>query len=302
MTGIGGPGVGQVRTPSFDHPAIRTMSRAGATCYKGRNGAAPLVRRGVNARAAPRRQVLEPGPMRLKFGDCVLDSGARQLERGNKVVPLEPKMYELLEVLIKRRPAVVTNNELDELLWPEVYVARTSLTRLVSELRAVLDDTPRDSRIIRTVYKTGYAFCADVTSLPPARSSPATIEVHWMRQSLPLTDGEHIAGRDAECSLVIDGTTVSRRHARVTVAHGAAMIEDLDSTNGTFVNGTRVSAPTRLVPGDEFALGSEVLRVRLRSSSALTVKVDPDDEASDKLRSDNGKRADGGAKLPPRNK
>jgi len=269
MTGIGGPGVGQVRTPSFDHPAIRTMSRAGATCYKGRNGAAPLVRRGVNARAAPRRQVLEPGPMRLKFGDCVLDSGARQLERGNKVVPLEPKMYELLEV---------------------------------SELRAVLDDTPRDSRIIRTVYKTGYAFCADVTSLPPARSSPATIEVHWMRQSLPLTDGEHIAGRDAECSLVIDGTTVSRRHARVTVAHGAAMIEDLDSTNGTFVNGTRVSAPTRLVPGDEFALGSEVLRVRLRSSSALTVKVDPDDEASDKLRSDNGKRADGAAKLPPRNK
>ena len=102
--------------------------------------------------------------MRLKFGDCVLDLGARQLERGNDVVPLEPKMYELLEVLIKRRPAVVTNNELDELLWPEVYVARTSLTRLVSELRAVLGDAPRDSRIIRTAYKVGYAFCAFVHS------------------------------------------------------------------------------------------------------------------------------------------
>ena len=237
--------------------------------------------------------------MRVKFSDCVLDSGTRQLERGNKLVPLEPKMYELLEVLIKRRPAVVTNNELDELLWPNVYVARTSLTRLVSELRAVLGDTPRDSHIIRTVYKTGYAFCADVTSLAPARSSPATIEVHWMKQSLPLTDGEHIAGRDAECSLVIDGTTVSRRHARITVARGVATIEDLDSTNGTFVNGTRISAPTRLAPRDEFALGSEVLRVRLRSSSALTVKVDSDDEARDKLRSDNAERADGGAQLPP---
>src|SRR2546430_5157361 len=73
--------------------------------------------------------------MRLKFGDCVLDLHARQLERGNKVVPLEPKMYELLEVLIKRRPAVGTKNELDELLWPNLYVVRTSLTRLVSELR-----------------------------------------------------------------------------------------------------------------------------------------------------------------------
>jgi DNA-binding winged helix-turn-helix (wHTH) protein len=222
--------------------------------------------------------------MRLKFGDCVLDLGARQLERGNELVPLEPKMFELLEVLIKRRPAVVTNNELDELLWPRVYVARTSLTRLVSELRAVLGDTPRDSRIIRTVYKTGYAFCAEVTSLPPVRASPATIEVFWMRQSFPLSDGEHIAGRDAECSLLIDGTTVSRRHARITVASGAATIEDLDSTNGTYVNGTRISALTRLVPGDEFALGSEVLRVRLRSSSALTVKVDPDSEVSGKLR------------------
>jgi DNA-binding winged helix-turn-helix (wHTH) protein len=222
--------------------------------------------------------------MRLKFGDFVLDLPARQLERGNRVVPLEHKVYELLEVLIKRRPAVVTNNELDELLWPNVYVARTSLTRLVSELRAVLGDTPRDSRVIRTAYKTGYAFCADVTCLPPVRSSPATIEVLWMKQSLPLTDGEHIAGRDADCSLAIDGTTVSRRHARITIAHGAATIEDLDSTNGTYVNGTRISAPTRLAPGDEFAIGSEVLRVRLRSSSALTVKVDSDSEPSGRLR------------------
>src|SRR5499427_2756396 len=222
--------------------------------------------------------------MRLQFADCVLDLRARQLERQGKNVPLEPKVYELLEVLIKRRPAVVTNNELDELLWPEVYVARTSLTRLVSELRSVLGDAPRDSRIIRTAYKAGYAFCADVTSLPATRSAPATIEVLWMKQSLPLTDGEHIAGRDAECSLVIDGTTVSRHHARITVAHGAATIEDLDSTNGTHVNGTRISAPTPLAPGDEFALGSEVLRIRRRSASALTVKVDAGNEDSDRLR------------------
>src|SRR5215472_16460992 len=140
--------------------------------------------------------------MRLNFGDCVLDLSARQLERQGNNVPLEPKVYELLEVFIKRRPAVVTNNELDELLWPQVYVARTSLTHLVSELRAALGDAPRESNIIRPVYKTGYAFCADVTGLPGARGPLAKLEVIWMKQSLPLTDGEHIAGRDAECSLV----------------------------------------------------------------------------------------------------
>ena len=222
--------------------------------------------------------------MKLKFGDCVLDLRARQLERGDEIVPLEPKMYDLLEVLIQRRPGVVTNNELDELLWPQVYVARTSLTRLVSELRNVLGDTPRDSRIIRTVYKTGYSFCADVTCLRAAGVSPAVIELVWRKQALPLAEGEHVAGRDAECSLVIDANTVSRRHARITVVSGRATVEDLDSTNGTHVNGTRIAAPTPLAPGSELALGSEVLHVRARSPSALTVKVDSVPGSADKVR------------------
>ena len=221
--------------------------------------------------------------MRLRFADCVLDLRAQQLERQGKIVPLEPKMYELLEALIKRRPAVVTNNELDELLWPQVYVARTSLTRLVSELRAALGDTPQGSHVIRTVYKTGYAFCAEVRSVPSQDASPATIELVWQKQSLPLTDGEHLAGRDAECSLVIDASTVSRRHARILVVSGTATIEDLDSTNGTHVNGARISGPTRLNPGDELSLGSEVLQVRRRSASALTVKVEDDSKTGEKV-------------------
>jgi DNA-binding winged helix-turn-helix (wHTH) protein len=218
----------------------------------------------------------------MRFADCVLDLRARQLERRATIVPLEPKVYELLEVLIKRRPAVVTNNELDELLWPQVYVARTSLTRLVSELRAAVGDTAHHSCIIRTVYKTGYSFCADVTCLPSA-AAPATVELMWKKQSLPLTDGEHIAGRDAECALVVDAITVSRRHARITVVSGTVTVEDLDSTNGTHVNGTRICAPTRLNAGDQLSLGKEILQFRRRNASALTVKVDDETTRSDKL-------------------
>ena len=218
--------------------------------------------------------------MRLKFSDCVLDVRARQLERQGKVVPLEPKMYELLEILIKRRPAVVTNNELDELLWPQVYVARTSLTRLVSELRAALGDTPHGSQVIRTVYKTGYAFCAEVSAQRSEAASPATLELVWKKRGFYLSDGEHLAGRDAECSIVIDADSVSRRHARITVVAGAATIEDLDSTNGTHVNGTRISGVTALAHGDEVSLGSEALQVRRRNPSALTVKVDVEGDRS----------------------
>jgi DNA-binding winged helix-turn-helix (wHTH) protein len=210
--------------------------------------------------------------MKLSFEDCNLDLSARQLWRNGKVVPLEPKMYDLLNVLIKRRPSVVTNNELDEILWPEVYVARTSLTRLVSELRTVLGDTPHDSRIIRTAYKTGYAFCAEVQSLSILPTSgPALISLQWKDRSIPLSDGEHIAGRGAECSVIIDASTVSRRHALISVTLGTATIEDLSSTNGTFVNETRITRPTSVANGNRIALGDEVLMVRANSPSKTTV-------------------------------
>jgi DNA-binding winged helix-turn-helix (wHTH) protein len=217
--------------------------------------------------------------MKLVFGDFVLDFSARQLLRGGTPVPLEPKMYKLLEILIKRRPAVISNEELDELLWPHVFVARTSLTRLVSELRSVLGDAPRDSQIIRTAYKTGYAFCAKTVSAAPettqsaVRATSATVHLAWKDRLMPLDDGEHIVGRGAESTLVIDATTVSRRHARITVTGGTIIIEDLGSTNGTHVNGIRIAGPTPLVSGTKFELGSEILQLQQRNASALTVRI-----------------------------
>src|ERR1700683_2104869 len=159
--------------------------------------------------------------MKLAFGDCILDLADRQLLRCGQVVPLEHKMYELLAVLIQRRPAVVKNEELDEALWPKVYVARTSLTRLVSELRSVLGDTPRDSKIIRTVYKSGYAFGATVTALASASAAAtALFGLIWNDRLLVLNEGPQIAGRGEECELVIEAETVSRRHARILLQDG----------------------------------------------------------------------------------
>ncbi|HTV50577.1 MAG TPA: FHA domain-containing protein [Steroidobacteraceae bacterium] len=212
--------------------------------------------------------------MKLRFADCVVDLRARQLERQGRTVPLEPKVYELLEVLIERRPAVVTSSELDELLWPKVYVGRASLARLVSQLRTALGDTPRGSRVIRTAYKSGYAFCAEVASVPSASHAPASIELVWNRQTFALSEGEHLAGRDESCSLLIDANTVSRRQARILVVAGGVTVEDLDSTNGTLVNGQRIAHATPLHPGDQLSFGSEQLQVRRRKAHAPTVKVE----------------------------
>ncbi len=146
--------------------------------------------------------------MNLIFADFVLNPDSRLLTRGGAVVPLEPKMFALLEALINRRPAVVTYAELDELLWPKVYVARTSLTRLVSELRNVLGDSSGDSPIIRTVYKTGYAFAAAVRQTDIREVAAAVFTLSVQGRSLPLAHGASVAGRDADCAVVVDSTTV----------------------------------------------------------------------------------------------
>jgi DNA-binding winged helix-turn-helix (wHTH) protein len=210
------------------------------------------------------------GPMELAFADCVLKPTYHQLLRNGTTISLEPKLFTLLEILIERRPAVVTYDEIDELLWPKVYVARTSLTRVVSELRAVLGDSPGEGHVIRTVYKKGYAFAANVASVDHTHAAPTAFAILWNGRLLPLVDGENIVGRGVECSLVIDASSVSRRHARFVVSAGAATVEDLGSTNGTFLNDAAITCATALQDGDVVTLGEAVVKCRSFDPSAPT--------------------------------
>jgi pSer/pThr/pTyr-binding forkhead associated (FHA) protein len=78
----------------------------------------------------------------------------------------------------------------------------------------------------------------------------------------PLT-----VGRAADADLVLADELVSRRHARVGLSGAGAIVEDLGSRNGTFVNDNQIHGPTRLVPGDQLQLG--VTLVELRSATQI---------------------------------
>jgi len=73
-------------------------------------------------------------------------------------------------------------------------------------------------------------------------------------QAVELKDGA-VIGRVPGCDLVLDDSTVSKHHARIH-CDAAPLIEDLDSTNGTYVNGRPVDGPTALRRGDRIALGA----------------------------------------------
>ena len=75
----------------------------------------------------------------------------------------------------------------------------------------------------------------------------------------PLEKTEIFLGRDLSNDIVINDPEVSRRHARLVLTGNAYAIEDLGSTNGTFLRGQRLTAPVVLTPGENITLGENVV-------------------------------------------
>ena len=73
--------------------------------------------------------------------------------------------------------------------------------------------------------------------------------------------GDLVLGREGD--VLVDDEEVSRRHARVRPAGDVVEIEDLGSSNGTWVNGTRISVPTKIGAGDDVRIGRTALRVEV---------------------------------------
>jgi len=80
--------------------------------------------------------------------------------------------------------------------------------------------------------------------------------------SYPLREGENVIGRDPESAVFIDSVKVSRQHARIMIAGNTATLEDLGSKNGTYLHGTRLTAPVRLANTDLFWIGREIVKFR----------------------------------------
>jgi len=84
--------------------------------------------------------------------------------------------------------------------------------------------------------------------------------VEIMRWTVP--PGDYVIGREEDCNLQIDVERVSRKHARLTVNFDHALIEDLGSSNGTFINGNRVAGSTRLWPNQKIQIGLATIELR----------------------------------------
>jgi DNA-binding winged helix-turn-helix (wHTH) protein len=226
--------------------------------------------------------------MRVGFGSFVLDSGSRELLKygsdASRIpdpasprglpVHLSPKAFDILEILIARRPNVVSKDVLLREVWGGKVVEEANLAIAVGEIRKALGDDPRSPAIIVTVPRRGYRFAADALELelreprPAARDSLVRCWLDWKDTTLPLREGENVVGRHPASAVWINAASVSRTHARILATAAGVRIEDAGSRNGTFVDGQRIAAPHLLVDGNTVTFGSEQTTFRQWSDEA----------------------------------
>jgi DNA-binding winged helix-turn-helix (wHTH) protein len=209
--------------------------------------------------------------MRVRFAPFTFDSGRQQLFADGREVALSPKAIEVLQLLIEHRPDVVDKQTIAARVWRETHVSDASLTVVVAEIRRALADAPESPRFIRTAHRRGYAFIANVEDTEEG-ARPIGDARFWLvlgDRTVMLPPGETIVGRDPNCGVWVNVASVSGRHARIVVRGRTAAIEDLQSTNGTFVRGARIRDRVELGDGDVVHLGE--VAVTFGSSGGRTV-------------------------------
>ena len=200
--------------------------------------------------------------MRVRFGPFLFDTGTRELLEDGRPLHLSPKSFDLLQILVEHRPAVVSKAALQDRVWPDVFVDEANVGNAVAEIRKVLGDDPKTPAYVATVSRRGYRFCAEVDNLGVAAGGAPEKRhlqwwLSWQNTTLPLAEGENIVGRHPSSGVWINAKSVSREHACITIEPDRATIEDRGSTNGTFVDGTRISTRHPLVDGAAITFGSE---------------------------------------------
>jgi len=116
------------------------------------------------------------------FDNFVVDAGKSVLSREGQSVPLTPKAFEILLVLVRNPGRVLKKEELIEEVWPDAFVDENNLPRNISSLRKALGEGPAEHKYIVTLPGQGYRFVAEVRHLDSPNGAPTRA----LLESVPL--------------------------------------------------------------------------------------------------------------------
>ncbi len=159
-----------------------------------------------------------PHQVAYEFGPFLLAPAEKRLLHDGKVVPLAPKAFDTLVLLVRNQGRLIEKDELLRTLWPHSIVEEVALAHNVSQLRKALGDTAEEPKFIQTVPKRGYRFIAAVRErVEPPGASASRGRRQWRssfnRVAYPAVSSGH-------CGSVRGGAVAGFRHCGILLSVG----------------------------------------------------------------------------------
>jgi DNA-binding winged helix-turn-helix (wHTH) protein len=194
----------------------------------------------------------------FRFGDFELDVAAFTLRREGIPVRLEKIPMEVLVLLVEHAGTLVSRDSLHAALWgPDVFLDRdAAINTAMRKIRKALGDDVDRPRFVETVVGKGYRFVGQIVG--EAMDPQGRVAVYRLTRgthTFALQDGDNLIGRDPGVHVFLDHPSVSRRHARLSIRAGRVVLEDLNSRNGTCVDGRGITSPTEVRDGAIIGVG-----------------------------------------------
>jgi TolB-like protein len=127
----------------------------------------------------------------FRFEDCLVDAERRELRRDGVLCPLEPRVFDLLEYLLRNRHRFVSKTDLQNAIWGGRVVSSAALHTRINAARSAIGDNGAEQRLIRTLRTKGFRFSAQVREETRSNWLPCTEET--TRNHALLTDYPTIA-------------------------------------------------------------------------------------------------------------
>ena len=125
-----------------------------------------------------------------RFGAFTVDVARRELRSGGDEVEVQPRVFDLLVFLLENHERAVDKDELQDAVWPGMFITETALTRAVMKARKAVGDDASRQQVIKTIHGHGYRFVAELLPEPAAPDQEADERPdHSCRAGIPCAVG-----------------------------------------------------------------------------------------------------------------
>jgi len=167
------------------------------------------------------------------FGPFRLDPEKEILLRAGEPIPLQPKAFQILLVLVRRHQQLVTKDDLMKAVWPDTFVEEANLSRNIFLLRKALGESPQDHQYILTAPGQGYRFAENVRLVPDEEVSVIAAQRSKAQVRTQTKSWRWIAAATVLALAVAGGVGWFLLHRRPVLADKATLvIADFENSTG----------------------------------------------------------------------